>query len=78
MFYKTTDMQALKERACTIFTYTHDNKYFKGIVKNTLGAHIDLYLSHNKITVFVDKYTILKIADQETDIRLPDGRYWQD
>ena len=78
MKYTIKDMQDLKERACTVFIYTHDNKYYKGVVKSALGAHIYLYLPHNKITVFIDKYTILKIADCETDIKIPDGRYWQD
>jgi len=76
MLYPITDLPELKQRGDTVFIYTHDNNYYKGAIKNTQGGCIELYLYHNKIVKYIEKYTILKIADSENDIRIPDGRYW--
>jgi hypothetical protein len=77
MLYPLVDLPLLKQRACPVFIFTYDNKYLNGIIKSTIGGSIELYLPYNKITMYVEKYTITKIADKETDIRLPNGWYWQ-
>lgn len=77
MFYKVDGLPSLKQRGEMVWIYTHDSKYYNGIIKSTIGGCIDLYLPYNKLLMYIDKYTILQISDCETDIKLPRGLYWQ-
>ena len=77
MLFPLSDLPLLKERGCTVFIYTYDNKYLKGIIKSTTGGSVEVYLPYNKITVYIEKYTIEKLADSEKDIQIPKGWFWQ-
>ena len=77
MLFPLSDLPILRERGCPVFIFTYDNKYLNGIIIRTTGGSIELYLPYNKITEYVEKYTITKLADNESDIKLPNGWYWQ-
>ena len=77
MLFPLSDLPLLKQRACPVFIYTHDNRYINGIIKSTIGGSVEVYLPYNKITEYVEKYTIMKLSDSENDIRIPNGLFWQ-